>query len=342
MNIPTLLDTYAINRPLIIGYYGGTNYGDELLLEVLQQLLAAKNIGKATVYYSNDSLYSTYHHEFGNKRISSKWQLAKALMGSKHIIIGGGGIWGVDVNVNVFILSLLLFLAGTILHKNIYLVSIGYYNSTNSLGHVSAWLVGKAATAILSRDSETYKNFAAYSSQLFLDQDLSLYIPSLSLTEYAKEAEEISQHLHLSEKRTLIGLRRFRKGLQNDYTKHAIRLIRECPEKAFTLVIFESKVVAPEAYALIQETASALPNCIGADFSCNPLALYLALHTHRSNLSVIAPQYHVQITAFANGIPFLPLAYDAKNREFFKSQHISHITEASAVTYEDLLAYIRQ
>ena len=39
MSILQVLEKYNLDKSLIFGYYGGGNFGDELLLEVLQNLL---------------------------------------------------------------------------------------------------------------------------------------------------------------------------------------------------------------------------------------------------------------------------------------------------------------
>ncbi len=340
MNLLDLLSSYGVKRPLVIGFYGGTNYGDELLLEVLQNLLIKEQIPAAVLYYSKPDIYAKFHHNFGNKLVSTKGGLLMAIFKSKSIIIGGGGIWGVDANANILILSAILFLAGTVLRKKIFLVSIGYYDSTNFYGHAGALLIGSAATAILARDGETLRNFKKFNKNTYLDKDLSWYIPEIPLDSYSDEVSNIAESLHLKENRVLIGLRRFASKLQNDYTKLIVQLVQTNPLVKFTVGAFESCDVAPEEFQLVKDLESRMPNCIGFDFSYNPLAFYLALSQNRTNLSIIAPQYHVQISAFANGIPFLPIDYDSKNREFFKDKAVLNAVSIDKINLKELEAFI--
>ncbi len=341
MNIYELFKKRNVGRTLVFGYYGGTNYGDELLLEVLQHILKKSNVSEARLYYTHPDWFSTYHHNFGYQLVSSRIRLLGSLLWSRTIIVGGGGIWGLDANVTTFIFSLLLCLSGIVLRKKVYLISIGYYHSTNWLGHVSAWMVALGANVILARDTETYNNFKHYNAHTFLDTDMSHYISDLSLGVYKKEAEAATTRLHLNEKRVIICLRRFKSKQKNPYTELVFELVRTNPRTLFLLMILESKDIAPEVYMRIKECERVSTNCIGSDFAMNPLALYLALSENRKNLRIIAPQYHMQITAYANQISFLPIDYDAKNREFFKNTNIKNFKNILSLKSSDLSAFIR-
>jgi polysaccharide pyruvyl transferase WcaK-like protein len=338
MNVYDVLHELGPGRTLLIGYYGGTNYGDELLLEVLSRLIGTNS--RISLYYSRPDTFTTYHRDLGFHRVASHWETLKEVTRSRQILIGGGGIWGLDANLNVFLLSATLFIAGLVLRKRVVLVGVWYYNSTTFFGHVSAFLAGATARAILARDRESYENFMRYSQRTLLDQDLSFYIRDLSLDEYAEEAAGIAADLGFTEPCVMIGLRRFGPRYRNAYADRIADAIRD-PKVRFCVIVFESRAVAPREYAFACELAARYENCIARDFSYNPLAFYRALGAHRNTVRVIAPQYHVQISAHENGVPFLPIDYDAKNREFFVSRNIRDAIKIADVTLPALNAFIR-
>ncbi|QQS20500.1 MAG: hypothetical protein IPL87_02910 [Candidatus Moraniibacteriota bacterium] len=74
-----------LENTFLIGYYGGTNYGDELLLEILQLLFSKHGVKNVKIYYSNPKIFGTYHHDFSYSIINSseKVGILKGFFGSK-------------------------------------------------------------------------------------------------------------------------------------------------------------------------------------------------------------------------------------------------------------------
>ena len=144
MNIEQILASGNLEKSVLIGYYGGGNYGDELLLEVLAARLRGEGVQNITITYQDLSLYKTYHRDFGYPLIQmgNKVAVLRTIVKNKTIIVGGGGLWGLDVNPNIFLLSLMLFASRWLLGKSVYLLGVGYYNSTNWYGRLSAWVAG--------------------------------------------------------------------------------------------------------------------------------------------------------------------------------------------------------
>ncbi|QQS21415.1 MAG: polysaccharide pyruvyl transferase family protein [Candidatus Moraniibacteriota bacterium] len=236
------------------------------------------------------------------------------------MIIGGGGIWGLDFNKNIFVLSALLFLFSKLSRKNVYLLGIGYYTSTSFLGRISAYLAAKSAKLILARDPETFENFSKFNkANTLLDRDISFSLDEVSTDAYEKEAEEISKNLGFHEPITLVGFRRFTNKKFWTYTNTLFNFVRKNTSKKFSLVVFESKTIAPKLYSKMKALEQEHGNITASDFEYNPIAFILALKKHASNLYVIAPQYHVQISAHFAGIPFLPISYDNKVSEFHRN-----------------------
>lgn len=314
MKIDELLRSTNLENSVLIGYYGGGNYGDELLLEVFENLFYQNGVRKLTIAYQNPALYETYHHDFGYVRVNTgdKKRLVVTLLRSRNIIVGGGGLWGVDMNFNVFVLSVLLFVSRWLLSKRIYLISVGYYDSTTRLGRIGAWFAGKAANYIVARDLETQRNFRPITKHVSLDADVSWYMPKINLEAYRQDQAKLSKMLAVRHKTLFITLRRFRSSVHNNYTDLVSRFIEENRDKKIIVALMEPRHVDPDGYALVRSWEQKFENLTAIDFAYNPLALYGFFQKHSTELALIGPQFHVIITAHLSSVPFPPIAYDNK------------------------------
>lgn len=337
MNLTKLLKTTDLNRSLLIGYYGGGNYGDELLLEVLENLLVKHGVKDATITYQEPANYSDYHNDFGYPRINihSKAQLLRAIFKNKNILIGGGGLWGVDMNFNTFLLSCMLFVS-RLLGKKVYLLGVGYYSSTNRLGHVAAWLAGKAAHTIIGRDPETVRNFAAHNPRTYLDSDIAWHSKDLDLTAYKDAVADLETKLHVTGKTLCITLRRPQaKRRQQEfirYTEEVGAFIAANQHQPILVALLESEAKSPIEYARAREWRQLYTNVQLLDFPHNPLALCLLFQKHHERLALIGPQFHIIMTAHLAGAAFMPLVYDNKVAALFTNLSIpvtEHISLAA-------------
>lgn len=314
MTLTELLDTYNLERSLLLGYYGGGNYGDELLLEVLANLLKNRGVQQMAITYQDPDNYDTFHHDFGYPRIHMrhKARLLRVALGNRNLVVGGGGLWGLDMNLNVFLLSCLLFVYGVMLRKRVFLLGVGYYGSTTRLGRIGAWLAGKSARHIIARDAETLRNFQKITKRVSLDRDIAWHIPELDLSAYQRDAAQLEQSLRVPSKMLLITLRRFKPEHQSTYAA----LVRQCvidnPDKPIILSLMEPHAVDPAGFDFIRDVQARHPNVQIADFSYNPLALCMFFKNHHKQLVFVGPQFHAIITAHLAGVPFLPVAYDNK------------------------------
>jgi polysaccharide pyruvyl transferase WcaK-like protein len=320
-----------LERSLLIGYYGGGNFGDELLLETMQMRLQRKGVIRVEICYQHAVDYGTYHRDFHYSQVfmSSKPQFLKAILRNKTLVIGGGGLWGLDVNNNIFLLSLMLFLSRWILRKKIYLIGVGYYNSTDKLGHRSAWLAGKAANHIIARDDESAANFGKITKHVSQDRDIAWQLETLpeSIVPYEEEAENLAKQLPVNGKTIFITLRRFKPNQQNAYNDRIGQLL-DAPANAkrpIIISLMEPKSVDPAGYATLIEWQKLHPNIIIADFSYNPIAFFVWLKKHASQLAIIAPQFHVIVTALMSEAAFLPIAYDNKVTELLEQVRLTAI-----------------
>ena len=316
MNIESLLRQENMDSSLILSYGGGGNYGDELLLEVVLNMLHQFGRTDIKVGYLQPKIYATYHHDFGYPLVETKQplQLLKAVFGSKNIVIAGGGLWGMDFNLSVFIMSALLWASRWLFGKQIYLLGVGYYNSTTRLGHFAAWLVGKAATVIVARDEETYANFRRFTPNILPGRDIAWYSHNLDLSSYKPDVTALQNRLGLNSKTIFITLRRFKLEYANDFAARVRDLITSQPSKRIVVALMEPSEVDPEGYRLITKWAKQFDNVTATDFSYNPIALLLFFKQHKHLLVYVGPQFHGLLTAHLSGVPYAPLVYDNKSR----------------------------
>jgi|GEM_PF-556300 len=323
MKLTELLANTNLDHSLLIGYYGGGNYGDELLLEVLGNLLVQNQVKDVTITYTNPLQYHQYHHDFGYPRIDmqDKGQVVQGILKNKNIIIGGGGLWGVDMNFNTFLLSLMLFIARRILGKKVYLFGVGFYNSTTKLGRIAGWLAGKAANAIVARDEETLKNFGKINKNVSLDTDMAWHVDKVDLEKYRLDVADLERKLRVDKQTLLVALRRSQSKTTGhhftDFTKTIARFIEANQDKSIILAVLETEVKSPDEHKLARDWAKEYPNVQLLDFPHNPLALFLFFQEHHQDLALIGPQFHIIITAHLTGVPFTPVVYDNKVSALF-------------------------
>lgn len=316
--ITDLLKEQNFEKSLLLGYYGGGNYGDELLLEVLANLLKKQGVEQATIGHHDPDHYHDYHREFGYPRISlgSKVQLLKALFTHKSVVVGGGGLWGVDMNFNTFLMSIFLFGARRILGKRVYLLGVGYYSSTTRMGRLGAWFAAKAANAIVARDEETYRNFDKMNQHTYLDQDMAWYINHIDLTPYQTDVAQLEQKLTVSDKTVVITLRRgqakHQQGAFLGFNQTIAEFLEANKQRPIIVALLEAKDRVPDEYELAYRWREQYPNVQVLDTVCNPLTIFLFFQKYREQLALIGPQFHIIITAHLTGVPFLPLVYDNK------------------------------
>lgn len=320
MTIAEALQTYDFEKSVLVGYYGGGNYGDELLLEVLANKLQDRGVKQVTIAYQNPHTYPTFHHDFGYPRIdmNDRKQLLRAVVKNKTVIVGGGGLWGLDVNRSILLLGLLLFCSRWLLGKRVYLLGVGYYNSTSRMGKISAWFAGKSATRIVARDSETYQNFKRITKRVSKDTDLAWLIPTLNLKPYHPDLTRLTALLPIHRKTIFITLRRFRPNQKNTYLEAVKDYLAGNQEADIVLALMEPRTVDEAGYSLIRAWQEQYKNIRIIDFSCNPLAFYLFFRKYRDKLVFIGPQFHMIITAYLNNVPYLPVAYDNKVVSLFR------------------------
>jgi polysaccharide pyruvyl transferase WcaK-like protein len=332
MTIQDFLSNNDLEHALILGYYGGGNFGDELLLEVLQNQFKSRGIERATFMYSNPERYSRYHHDFGYQSVT-KAQLPQALISAGSVTIGGGGLWGLDANLGTLFLGMLLFLAHFGLGKRVYLIGVGYYDSTNRLGRISAWLAAKAARLVIARDPESCANFSAAGAQAYLDDDIAFLVRDMNLSAYEVEAQRLADQLKIDSPATYVALRHFR--AHTGFDEAVQKTVQAHPHTRFIVSLLQPATQYP-AGDLRLRGLSRLPNVDYLNADVNPLALTLFFQQHSRLLTFITPQFHSLVVALIFDIPFAPIAYDNKVRQLLERHGVTNITPINALTSNDL------
>lgn len=335
----------SLEKSFVIGYYGGTNFGDELLLETIQNLLSKSGVKEASLYYSNSNIFSNYHHNLGFRVIpASIKNILTELIKSSSIIIGGGGLWGLDFNKNIALLSILLFITRHILRKKVYLLGVGSYSSAPLLGKYSSIIAALSANIIFARDIESFNNFKKFNKNTYLNPDIAFLLPKLDLTGYANENNSLSKVRDLKNETLIISVRHFSKRHTDKKITEFNNLIEKIikdSKKDIILLLLTSKEFDPNNYAFCKKLQAKYTNVIDViDNTYNPISLYLFLKQHQSKLRMIAPQFHMQIIAHLTDVPFFPLAYDNKVTELHKELGIERSYLFSEIRFEDVKDFL--
>jgi polysaccharide pyruvyl transferase WcaK-like protein len=341
MTIQDFIKNTKLDNSILIGYYGGGNFGDELLLETLLNVFKKNNIKDIGVYYLNYVKYDNYHNRFdGYKIITNNIKFLYNLLKTKNLIIGGGGIWGLDFNKNVLILSIIIFLQRHVLRKKIYLLGVGYYNSTTKLGKFAAFLVAISSNIIIARDMETYLNFSKFSKKVSLDKDIVFNFAQVDDTLYESGVNALERIVDPTKKNIFITLRRFSKNEDDNFREGIRTLIEKNTDKHIILLLLETKTIDMRDWLMFEQLAGEFGNIVLMDFDFNPMALLFLFRKYNKTSIVISPQLHGQMVAHLTNTPFLPISYDNKNTELFKLIGVSNFLDIHDVDYLKMQNFI--
>jgi polysaccharide pyruvyl transferase WcaK-like protein len=322
MKYSEFFSTIDLESTLLVGYYGGGNYGDELLLEIILRMLDKQRVQNASFYYLNKRLLSRYHHASRFTPVFGAINLVKAILGNRSIIIGGGGLWGLDANRKVFIMSFGAWVSKVFLRKRVYLIGVGYYGSTNRLGHISAWFAAKAADSIIVRDSESLQRFSRFNKQVSQDTDMAFMASQIDLSEYDKDLGLITRQLNLANKMVYVSLREFKQSTENTqkYEQALAACFGNNPQTQFVVSLLDPPSYYPAGQSSIHKWKDMYANVQILDTTHNPLILLRFFQASAQRWLFITPQFHAIITAILCNIPYMPIAYDNKVLELLKER----------------------
>ncbi len=343
--MPSSLDGFIaqvdLDNSLLVGYYGGGNFGDELLLEILlNRLDYHQPSSRLNVYYLHPEWYKDFHKDYGHSILGIK-QLAaiKAFLNSKSIVVGGGGLWGLDFNSKVMFMSLMLFIGRFIFRKKVYLLGVGFYNSTNFFGRIGAWFAAKSAQDIYARDQESFQNFSKYSARTVLSEDFSALLSLIGSDEYKQEMNTVKESLPVVSNSLFICIRNFKGDLNRTFQNVIKQVVLANQDKKIILAIMEPKEINPGGFAFLNSLAKE-KNIMAMDFRFNPVAFYFYLKSVGSHLTMIAPHYHAQVVALKSNIRFMPIVYDNKSAQLLKKSKVAEIHDIASLRAEGIQAFI--
>lgn len=318
--VSELLGEVNLDDSFVVGYYGGGNFGDELLFEVLQHLLHARGYQNISFLFQRPEAYRRYHSDLGYKPVDAgkKWAIVRALFGHKRLVVGGGGLWGLDMNFNVVLMSIMLFVARFLLGKEVYMLGVGYYDSTTRFGHFAAWLAGKSANQILARDNETLRNFSRLNPQTYLTDDIAFNLPNIKADVPKELAAFEESTCSVDAPTVMISLRRFKPHQAVTYAETIGRWLNGHPETRVILTIMEPREIDQKSFMQLKQWQRDRGNAVVIDSDYNPLVLYRFFEKYRDKLTYIGPQFHVQLVAHLSGVRFIPFVYDNKVAQLHK------------------------
>ncbi|MBI3889243.1 polysaccharide pyruvyl transferase family protein [Candidatus Saccharibacteria bacterium] len=316
MTIEELITSRSFDRSIIFGYYGGGNYGDELLLTILINILLNNKNTDIEYAYMNRETHSLLNHTYNATPRFGFYEILKSIFKSKNIIVGGGGHWGLDANKTVFIMSLMLLVMRTVFRKNIYLIGVGYYGSTDKIGHFSARMASIAANEILARDKESYAHFRKLSSHTHLDKDIAFSLDIDGLKSRSKIDDEVD--LQSGDKNIFVTLRNFRGSRGKVYESIITELVTLHSDVRFIFLLLEPAHANEQGKDFIEKLKVSNSNVTSYYFHDNPLEIASFFKAHKNSARLIAPQYHAQLTAHLVGMDFLPMSYDNKVSQLLK------------------------
>lgn len=327
MIVKEFFEEVNLEDTFILGFYGGTNFGDELLLEVIQNKLFQKRYKKISFYYSHPDQYQTYHKDYGySMLLPSKWNLIKALFTHKRIVLGGGGFWGLDFGMSTFFMSCYLFIARYVFFKSVYLVGVGFYDSATVFGRFGAFLAGLGANMIIARDDDTYNNFKSLpflGAKTSKDTDIALaLIGGVDEADYVNEISIVEsmmkdKSVFAGEDIFFLGLRRFKDvDILRRYTDFLRR--KEIDLANVTPILFEDVRRFDSEYEALFVNFESLRKDRMINFEYNPLAFFFFLQRHRTDVQILAPQFHVIMLVLILDMKHEGVAYDFKVSELFR------------------------
>jgi polysaccharide pyruvyl transferase WcaK-like protein len=340
ISVANFLKKYNFDRSFLIGYYGGTNFGDELLLEVLLYNAKLRNAQGLSFLYLNNSNYSTYHDEYGYNKclLSDKFNLLKNLLLSKSVIVGGGGHWGQDFNMKIAVLSVILLFCKIFLRKDVILLGVGVYSTLPKWGEKYLWCALKASKYIYVRDKESYEICSRVKSDTILDKDIALAFSEVQT--FPKRNFKIHGDIKCGS--TIITLRHFSAHKKNAYNEALFQVIKSNPDLNFIILCLSAHDFEGENNLLISRLKQDFHNVTDViPFNCNPLDIIEFLRELApKEIKIVSPQYHMQIVSYLNKVPFAALAYDSKNIALFDNLNISSFIDIRSTSLNTQINFI--
>ncbi|MDW7661805.1 MAG: polysaccharide pyruvyl transferase CsaB [Bacillota bacterium] len=295
---------------LIIGYYGSSNLGDELLLKETLKLI--------TPYVERSNIKVLSYHVEQTKRFhgiegvsrNKPLKIFKAILGA-DIIIGGGGSMLQNVTSNrslMYYLSLINF--GLLLKKKVILLG-------NGIGPIKGGFQTRLVKRTLDRieylhlrDKDSYDWIdGSKKAHIHLGQDLAL--------------ENSTENADIKRNNVIINLRMWKSV---DALKGVVKpFIHYVQNKGYTVTCLsmqdgnDDKAMADLGPVKTFETLEALEEEV------------------RTSRFAIAMRLHTLILCSNFGVPFIGLSYDPKVSTFCRQMDMPYYESFESLSFQDLV-----
>jgi len=331
---------------LVIGYYGGGNFGDELLMEILMAGLNKEGL-PAFFIYLDQTDFLKLHQSFEKIKLVNGFSFFKKTLTSKNIIFGGGGLFSEDSTYKHFLILIYLFFIKLILRKKIYFLGIGFYKNNSILLKIAPFLIKNLATKILTRDKTSYEFLVSKKTLLYNDLAFLLnkydfssnYRGNIKITKRNDPLEVLN--LETGQKIVVFSFRGPKnKEIRINNYENFNKIIKENPQIKF--VFWEMSNICysrPDSEEYLNIILSN-QNVYLLKFENNPLEIFYFFKKYYDKFIFITPQFHGVITAYLNNIPFLPVYYAQKSKDFFNKINLSSTISINKINQEDITQFI--
>ena len=102
----------------------------------------------------------------------------------------------------------------------------------------------------------------------------------------------------------------------------------------------ELERVSPAEYVFARQLQERYKNVQILDMPYNPMTLFYVFKLYSKNLVLVGPQFHIILTAFMGGTPFIPLVYDNKVHELLKQMDVDERLPLKQLTQGVLQQFI--
>ena len=339
---------------LLMGYYGGRNLGDEMMLFCLQRWLGAQNV-ELTVLTEAAGDVERRHGiaAVENVPLMGEWAWRDAWLRGKArrvlaaifrhdaLIIGGGDLIRDDGGWKPFFFAFEKIVVALLLRRKVYLVNIGIGVPTTRYGRFLLKRVLPRCTRIIARDQRTFDLCHELGAGRITEYlpDIVLSLPQLldcdtgeppSPRPYVVVCLRTEAHAFKQFAWTEGCVRTLASGLDRLVDDHDLDVV---------FLPFQGLVGAADDNRIHQEVASRMRH--GERITIRPWtdSLTNVSQVVRGAACVIAMRLHAAVLACALDRPCVLIPYDHKVGEFGRQMGLQH--EITAETLENPMALAR-
>ena len=340
---------------LLLGSYGQTNLGDDILMYNYLKYLTDKGYEKIYVNVSKKEYvpievleaFSNIIHTFETYN-TTKLNLFRIANSCDAIFYGGGTIYkelysstGRGKYSVIFNIALFNIVFGWLLHKRIYNLNIGTGILKTKFGKLLAWLSVRPTTLTLVRDLKSYevmtKSLKLKKEQviqstdgIFINQDWRNIPPQKA--EGRSDTPSIAVNL-VSEVPDNVD--------RKSYVSNAILFIQNLLSLGYTITLlpFQSDFNDNNDYIFLKDEI--LPHLNGSVSIIKSVKLSELQNTFYQHDYVVATRFHCQLLSIINNSRFLAINYDTKCERLMKELNYPYSININNITSQNMLSLFR-